>query len=613
MSTPSLADRYCPEAHVGEITAAAFDAQSGASVTADAWGVVAITRPGERTPAFVFTPGGPVHGALAISPGGALAAVGDDDGMITVYKTWDGAEVFRDEKPGSEGQSRAMRALAFHPNGTILATLSVDGIVRVFDIQRWQRIVNWQGYSGSSLNFDPKGDHLLVVDNLGQPKLLAMLSHEQIDLELVPGGVQTARFTPDGGHVVTLGGGGVTLIAVPEGRIANSFSARSSSGLLDIAISPQGDRVAAISQRSVHQFDLPGLTPIASEKHGAPDPAPLAWWDWRGIVIPSRDGRIFRPGGIGYVDPILACTGYGDHRVSTHGDKVAVWTKGRRRRPFPSQHKLVEVKIDRDGRLVGGVPDDGSGIQVFEAKSGRHLFDGGRETGDTSKLDIGGAVVAVALKRGGVRWYELKNNQIFELDWVQHFALSGGGTWLGVVTPKGHVRVLDPATGEDAIPAPEPISDVPVALMSFVNRRPDLLVLDEDGVLSVYDLSVSVTEGRAALGEDVLDLNVSVDRLWGITGGKFAAVRFQVPETETATVIFVDLDKGEVVSEVQNLLPYAWVDPESGCILQPTRGNAILELDMYGNETRVYRALPEGHWVTFGHEGIQDASEGAPL
>lgn len=267
------------------------------------------------------------------------------------------------------------------------------------------------------------------------------------------------------------------------------------------------------------------------------------------------------------------------------------------------------MKIDRDGRIFCGLLADGNGVQVFDCRGGRFLFDAGADTADTVKMEVGGPIVAAMISSGGMRWWDLKNNSVFELDWVQHFALSGGGTWLGVTTPKGHVKILDPATGKDAIPAPEPMSDVPIKLLSFVNRRPDMLVLDEEGVLSLYDLTVSVSEKKAAAGQDILDLNVDVDRLWGITGGEFAAVRFQEHATGTATVIFVDLRKGEVVSEIPNLLPYVWVDPENGCLLQPARGGAILELDMYGQETRVFRALPEGEWVCFSADGILDKSE----
>jgi hypothetical protein len=213
------------------------------------------------------------------------------------------------------------------------------------------------------------------------------------------------------------------------------------------------------------------------------------------------------------------------------------------------------------------------------------------------------------LAGGGLWVYDLGKNTGYRLPWVQTFSLSGGGTWIGAITPKGHVKVLDPATGKDAIPPPEPLADVPIRLLSFVNRMTDMLVLDDEGVLSKYDLAVSVTEKRPAKGQDILDFHVAIDRLWGITGGKYAAIRFQEPDQGTATVITVDVHKGEVVAEVPNLLPYVWVDPENGFILQPARGGAVLELDMYGNERRVFRALPEGEWIAFGPQGVLDSSD----
>ncbi len=612
MDYQSLVDQYCPDAHSAPVSAAAFDAQSGARITADEWGVVAVTQPGQTHPNLIFQPGAPVYGAVAVSPGGSLVAVGDEDGTVAVYKAWDGTCVFSDVKDGPEGADRAMRALTFNPQGTILASLAIDGVIRVYEISRWERIANWAGFAGDSLQFDERGDRLLAIDTLGQPKLLDMMSHEQIDLEMVPGGIKVARFTPDSRYVVAMGMSGISLLQLPDGNIINSFTARGSSGMLNIVISPNGDEVAAITARSIHHFSLPDLQPVTSEKHGAADPTQAVLWDWDGVSVGSSDGHMHRPGSRGQLEPVLCVNGYGEHRVAVHGDRIAIWAKTRQRRPFNAKQRFVETKIDRDGRLLCGLPDDDTkGVQVFEARTGRFLFDAGPETANTTKMELGGPIFATMLRDGGMRWYDLKNNAIFELPWVQGFSLSGGGTWIGAITPKGQVRVLDPATGKDAIPAPEPMADVPIKLVSFVNRRPDMLVMDDEGVLSVYDLAPSVTENRPAQGEDILDLNVAVDRLWGITGGRYAAVRFQEYETDTATVIFVDLERCEVVSEVPNLLPYAWVDPESGSILQPARGAAILEMNMYGEEQRVYRALPEMEWICFGPDGVLDASEGA--
>jgi len=82
----SLVDQYCASALSAPITAVAFDSQSGARVEADEWGTVAITKPGDHYPGIVFDMGSAVRGAVAVSPGGSLVAVGDDQGSVTVYK-----------------------------------------------------------------------------------------------------------------------------------------------------------------------------------------------------------------------------------------------------------------------------------------------------------------------------------------------------------------------------------------------------------------------------------------------------------------------------------------------------------------------------------------------
>ncbi|MEN0060967.1 MAG: WD40 repeat domain-containing protein [Myxococcota bacterium] len=609
----SLVDRYCASPHTGPLTAAAYDPTSGALVTADDLGTVAITAPDDDFPSLIFGMGAPVLGAAAVSIGGDLVAVGDDDGTVAVYKTFDGSCAFEDLKEGPAGRARAMRALAFNPSGTILAALAADGIIRIYDLERWDRLANYQGFGGRTIEFHPEGDRLLVVDENGQPKLLDLLEQAQIDLEDLPMDIHTARFIQNGRGIAALGDRGITLFDTMEGRIQQSFSASSSSGILTLAVSPDDHAVAAVTGRSVHTFRLPGLEPKGSEKHGAKKPTYASFWDHRGVVVGGEDGVLHRPGSKPTLGPVLCCTGFGDHRVAVHGDRMAVWTKGRQRVPFLVKQPFVEVRIDRDGRLVAALSDDGEGVQAFEARTGRHLFGAGPDTADTPKMEVGGRILACMRSRGGLRWFDLAENSAFELDWVNTFALSGSGTWLAVVTPRGQVRVLDPSTGEDAISAPRPLAEVPVRLVTFVNRRPDLIVLDEQGVLGIYDLSVSVNQGIPAEGRDVLDLKIDVDRLWGITGGQYAALRFQVPENGTASVIYVDLTTGEVVNEVSDLLPYAWVDAETGRILQPARGAAILEIDMWGKEHQVLRALPDGEWVSFAPHGVLEASARAKV
>ena len=145
--------------------------------------------------------------------------------------------------------------------------------------------------------------------------------------------------------------------------------------------------------------------------------------------------------------------------------------------------------------------------------------------------------------------------------------------------------------------------------MAFVNRRPDLLILDEDGVLGHYDLADSVRTRRPAEGRDVITINVPVDRIWGITGGQYCAMR--LPEGPQSSLLWVDIHAGEVVHEVTGLDANAWVDAENGLILEPARSSALLEREMDGSERRVLRALPDDEWLSFGWRGIIEASEHA--
>ena len=171
------------------------------------------------------------------------------------------------------------------------------------------------------------------------------------------------------------------------------------------------------------------------------------------------------------------------------------------------------------------------------------------------------------------------------------------------------MRGVDPATGRDAVPAPAPLSDSPVLRLAFVNRRPDLLVLDEEGVLSHYDLGEALRKGQRGEGRDVLTINAPVDAMWGITGGQLCALR--LPEGDHCSILWVDVHAGEVVHEVQGLSPQAWVDAEHGLILEPGRSSALVEREQDGTERRVLRALPDGQWIAFGWRGVLDASEGA--
>ncbi len=607
-AVPSLLDQFRPNVHDAPVTAAAFDPQSGTIATADADGVVAVTRRGERSPGLVIRPGTHVEHALGFVRGGSLLAVGDEAGSVGVYRTETGEEVFREVRGGQRGRVRAMRGMAISPGGTWLAAIAQDGLIRLWDLQRSQREVAWQGFGGRTVEFDARGDRLLCVDKDGQPRLIDLRNREGLPMDRLQMPAEMARFTSDNTYVVCAGPSGISLLRVVDGVLCASFATRGGSGIQSVQLSSDGRQAAAVTTRSVHTFSLPDLAPGNSWSHGAPSPSGAAYWGKEGVRVGGADG-ILHGGSAGRgVPPVISACGVGPHRVAVHGEYLVLWLKRRRVGVIKTPGEVTVAAVDRDGLLVA-TSGAGAPVCAWSAKKGQKLFDGGPGTVGAQQVAVGGDVVAAMLAEGGLRWWELKGNQAFQLKWPTAMALSGSGTWLGVVTPRGAIRILDPRTGRDALHPPVPLADAPIRRLAFVNRRPDLLVVDEEGVLGHYDLAAPIREGVPGEGRDILDFRVTIDALWGITGGKLCALR--IPDGDRATVLFVDLERCDVVHEVTGLHPRTWVDAENGTVLEPAPGGAMLERNPDGSELRVSRSLPGDQWVCFAQNGILEASEAA--
>ena len=596
----SLADQFCPNVHDRPITAAAHDPVSGVTLTADEAGMVAVQRSGEPSPHLLFRHGTAPIRAAAFIRGAMSFAVGDDQGTVALYRTDDGDKQFEEARAGKRGRVRAMRGVALNPDGSCLAAIAIDGLLRVWDLAHHQRRV-WRGFSGATVEFDLRGERLLAMDEKGQPRLTDLGAVQALTLDPLPMPAQFARFTRDGATVVAAGESGLSMLRTTDGALVASFAAKGGSGIVNLLLSNDGSEIAAITLRSIHRWALPGLEPIASTRHDAPDPPGAAIWTRSGIQVAGADGRLHAAGKES-IGPVTAVSGFGARRLAVHGGRIGVWHDHRRVAVVDAFAPLREAQLSENSALLLAVPEEGP-IAVFDPGSGARVFDAGPETTGASDACIAGTVVVARLERGGCRWWDLRTDRAFELAWPQAVALSEGGRWLGVVSPAGDVRILDPQTGEEAVPTPVPLDPIPVRLLAFAGT--DLVVLDRGGVLGHYDLGVR----GPARGRDVVTIRSTVDRLWAIADRQHCAVR--IVEGATATMLFVDLRARKVASEVKGLHRQAWVDPVRGLVLEPARGSAIVERDMAGNEVRVLRSLSESEWLSFGWNGILDASEAA--
>ncbi len=604
---PSLADQFCPNVHDAAITAAAYDPQTGTLATADAMGWVAVQRRGETSPGLVFQPGGPVDGALGLVQGGAYVGVGDSEGTVGVYRTDDGSPIFQEIRTGDRGRVRAMKGLDISPDGARCASIAVDGLVRMWDLVRCQREVSWSDFGGSTVEFDPRGERLLCLDESGQIRLVDLMSRSGLHVDKLQSPADRACFTRDGTHVLAVGRAGISLIRVVDGRMVASFATRGGSGLLNLLLSPEGHQAAVVTHRSYHVFSLPDLQPTDSQHHGAPDTSGAALWTPSGVRVGGVDG-LFHRGGKGSPGTVTALAGYGEYRALAHGKLVTYWARNRRVWDLDTGTAVRALSVDRDGRLVAVVSHEGP-VRIFDTRKAQVVFEGGPETHGAQQVDVGGPVVAVRLRDGGVRWWHLARNQAYDLSWPHAMTLSGSGVWMGVVTPRGAVRILDPSTGKDAVLPPQPLADVAIKLVAFVNRRADMLVLDQDGVLGHYDLAASIRDNSPAQGRDVIDFDVEIDAIWGITGGRRCAVR--MPAGKQCSIAMVELASGEVSSYIADLPAGSKVCEETGAVLSPARASALLERHPDGREAKVLRSLTDDQWLSYGPTGILEASERA--
>jgi WD40 repeat protein len=95
---------------------------------------------------------------VAFSPGGLLIASGSIDGTVRLWEVQTGKEIRR-----FKGRTGEVSDVAFSPHGRWIASGGVDKTVRLWDVQTTKEIRRFEGHTGwvTSVAFSPD-EHLIA-------------------------------------------------------------------------------------------------------------------------------------------------------------------------------------------------------------------------------------------------------------------------------------------------------------------------------------------------------------------------------------------------------------------------------------------------------------------
>lgn len=188
----------------------------------------------------------PVITAVAVVPGGGLAATAGDDHVVRIWNTQTGRIVHT-----LKGHGDWVRSLAFSPDGRSLASAGDDRQIILWQVAGGKRLVDLPTHPHAvySLAYSPDG-RLLAAAGFEHEVRLYDAANGQLVKELDGPGddLRSVVFSPDGEHLATGGRNGqIRVWRMPEATIQLEISA-GIGRLRTLAYLPDGAKLASAGE-----------------------------------------------------------------------------------------------------------------------------------------------------------------------------------------------------------------------------------------------------------------------------------------------------------------------------------------------------------------------------
>jgi WD40 repeat protein len=310
--------------------------------------------------------------AVAFSPDGKLLATASSDHTARIVSVADGHELARINHDG------AVWAVAFSPDGKLLATASGDNTARIVAVEDGRELTRIR-HDGqvNALAFSPDGKLLATASNDHTARIAAVEDGRELARVTHDGQVNALAFSPDGKLLATASDDHTArIVAVEDGRELARVT--HDGWVRALAFSPNGNLLATASNDNTARIvAVEDGRELARVTHHGPVSAVVFSPDGKLLATGSRDNtaRIVAVDGgreVAHVtrdeavkalafspDGALLALASGETSVEEGGDLLIVAVRnGRELASVSHDRRVSAVAFSPNGKLVATASDD---------------------------------------------------------------------------------------------------------------------------------------------------------------------------------------------------------------------------------------------------------------